>query len=278
MDIAALEGNENPVAVDEHRRKVFETGADRFESMHRRKDGTLYDVEVSTTSSGFGKGFFVAYLRDISERKRATEELRQALKEKQFLLKEINHRVKNNLAMIISLISMKNSALSDTVDLSDIMSQIDAIRLVHEKLHSTEKVTHIRVRGYIIDLLDTVFSTFYGGTVDVAVDVEDIELQTGTVISLGLMINEIATNAIKHGFDSVEKPRFLAELSRQADGGYLLRLSNNGSPIPDTADFENPGTLGLQLIGALAAQLGGDLAIERTPHPRFTILFPPDEP
>jgi PAS domain S-box-containing protein len=278
MKISDLEGNENTGEVAEHMRKVLEKGTDRFESVHRRKDGSLYDVEVSTNFSRLGDDFLVAYLRDISERKKATEELRQALKEKQFLLKEINHRVKNNLAMIISLINMKNSVLPDAVDLSDIVNQIDAIRLVHEKLGQTETGTYISARGYIPDLLNTVFSSFYGGTVDIAVEVEDLELQTGTVISLGLMINEIATNAIKHGFDSVENPRFRVELNRQEEGGYLLRLSNNGSPIPDEIDFTAPGTLGLQLIGALAAQLDGSLEIDRAPHPRFTVLFSSDGP
>ena len=130
----------------------------------------------------------------------AEEELRNALREKVYLLQELNHRVKNNLAIISSLIGLKNSALQNTVDLSDIKSQIDAIQIVHEILYKSNEVRTIEIHNYFQKLLDTIFSSFSSVPVEIINNAERQKLPTKTAISLGLIINELATNAIKYGF------------------------------------------------------------------------------
>lgn len=204
--------------------------------------------------------------RDITDQKRA-------LKEKDYLMKELNHRIKNNLLMISSLINLKDAALGAQADLSDIKHQIDAIRLIHEKLFQTEEITRIDFKSYIQELLSTVFS-FSERPVRIDNTIGDVYLETKKAIPLGLIINEIATNAVKHGFTG-EESRFIADLKEDtAADQYILTLANTGKPFPEHIDIENPDTLGLRLIAALVEQLNGSLELQRSPHPVFTIIFP----
>jgi PAS domain S-box-containing protein len=211
--------------------------------------------------------------QDITDRKEAEEELREALQEKEFLMKELNHRVKNNLIMISSLISLKDSETA--VDLSDIQHQIEAISLIHEKLHQTGNITKISCRDYVDDLLRSIFSSFSKQPVRIESNIADIQLPTKAALSLGLIINEIATNAIKHGFSPREEALFSISMEIDKEHGrYLLSLSNSGKPFPEDIDLENPDSLGLRLISALITQIDGTLELQKTPYPVFTIRFP----
>jgi two-component sensor histidine kinase len=211
--------------------------------------------------------------QDITEWRRIRYELEMALSDKDYLLKELNHRVKNNLRMVSSLVSLKDDALDNHVDLSDIRHQIDAIQIVHQKLHEGAEVTHINLRDYIGDLLATVFASFTGRTVSLENGIPDISIPTRAAVPIGLVTNELATNAIKHGFADHDDPRFVVSL-RTGGEDYALTVSNTGRPFPEHVDFENPDSLGLQLIHALVSQLQGTIELQKTPVPVFTIRFP----
>lgn len=216
---------------------------------------------------------FNSMLSELQKTLTTKDRLEKLIIEKDFLMKELNHRVKNNLLMINSLINLKNAALGGEVDLSDLIHQIDAIRIVHEKLYQTEEVSHIDMEGYINELLTTVFS-LSGKSVTTDTDITDVTLPIKKAIPLGLIINEIATNAVKHGFTGNEEYKFSVELiADTADDTYLLTLSNNGQPFPEGVDLDNPGTLGLRLISAMVEQLGGDIELQRGPHPIFRITM-----
>ena len=104
---------------------------------------------------------------------------------------------------------------------------------------------------------------------------DHISLPTRTAIPLGFIVNEIATNAVKHGFTDNEEPRFKIDLTTdKADNCTVVTLANTGKPFPEDIDLDNPETLGLQLITALVDQLHGTLELQRKPHPVFTITFP----
>ena len=215
------------------------------------------------------RGFIV----DISNRKLAEQELKQALEEKQLLMQELNHRIKNSLSMITSLIGLKEMETEN--DLSDIMHQIDAIRIIHEKLYQTESISSIAVRGYFQELLETVFSSFSSQPVKLEHTIADVQVPTTVAASLGLVVNEIATNAIKYGFQDGEKAVFRVEMrAENSTNRYVLTLSNTGRPFPEDKDLDNPGTLGLQLISTLVDQLDGEIELQKKPHPVFTISFP----
>ncbi len=213
--------------------------------------------------------------RDVTERKQDAARLKQALADKDQLMRELNHRVKNNLFMISSLISLKESTTDRPEEYSDIRSQIDAIRIVHDKLHKTSGVRRINFAEYAEELLDTVFSHFVEGQVRVENRIEQGSLPTETAIPLGLLINEVATNAIKYGFRTGEEARFTVELRRDdSSGWYTLVLSNSGNPFPEEKGLDAPETLGLRLIASLSEQLGGSVELVKRPQPVFTVTFP----
>ena len=242
------------------------------------KDGSVRYVSVRAFS--FGEYHIIVFV-DLSDINVLQKDLEKSLKGKHFLLQELNHRVKNNLLMVSSLIKLKDSSFGDAVDLSDLANQIDAIRIVHEKLFQKEDVTHINIKEYINDLLSSVFS-LSREQIKTEIDVADKMIHTRKAVPLGLIINEIATNAVKYGFGGREKARFTISLREEeagndSPGQFVLTLSNTGNPFPEEIDFDNPETLGLRLISALAGQLDGRIELQREPNPMFTIRFPIEE-
>ena len=207
--------------------------------------------------------------RDITSRVKTEQE-------KDRLMKELNHRVKNNLMLISSLIRLKDDALGSAVDLSDIDRQISAIRVIHEKLYANEQVTTIEMSDYIDEIVTAVFS-FYAGEVDVRLDVDDITLDTREAVPVGLIVNEIATNAVKHGFTAGAGARFTlrfaADIGQEPGPRYTLTLSNTGHPFPPDVDIHTADSLGLKLVCALVEQLGGSIDLQREPETSFVIRF-----
>ncbi len=214
--------------------------------------------------------------KELSEIKTKERELEKALEEKEYLMKEMNHRVKNNLFMVSSLLSMKNLSLGEQVDLSDIISQIDAITIIHEKLsYQSENIDQIDLADYIEELLSSVFS-LNNAPVQVEQRVPKFLIDARSAIAIGLIVNELATNAVKHGFSNSSDPRFIIEFKQalSAEKRFVLTVSHTGDPFPDDIDFSNTQTLGLRLISALVEQLSGEFELKRRPHPEFTIRFP----
>jgi PAS domain S-box-containing protein len=221
--------------------------------------------------SPYGEEKVLTIVREITERKRAEEE-------REFLMRELNHRVKNNLAMISSLIHLKCSEMKEEIDLSDIIHQIDAIRIVHEKLQQANEIAHVELRDYILDILSTVFESFAAHHIEVEEDIESLTVRTRNAVPIGLIVNEIATNAIKYGFTGQEEARFTIGMHEHTDEGvYRLIISNSGPPFPEGIDLEDPQTLGMRLIRTLVQQLDGTVDLQKRPHPEFTIRIPVEE-
>jgi PAS domain S-box-containing protein len=218
----------------------------------------------------------VEFGMDITLRKKAEEDLKHTIAEKDYLMQELNHRVKNNLALLSSLINLKNTSLDGVVDLSDIKHQIEAIQIVHEKLYKNSTITSINIAEYLSDLISTIFYNFSDQEIEIIRDIEPVEIPTKTVVSLGLIVNEIATNALNHGFADTKDPSFSITMKQEGQD-YILVLSNNGREFPAEINLDNPATLGLRLITALVQQIQGTLSLIRGPHPVFTIRFPSDE-
>jgi two-component sensor histidine kinase len=189
------------------------------------------------------------------------------------MLREMHHRVKNNLSLVSSLISLKDDTVSE-VDLSDLQSQVEAVRFVHEQLQSVEDNDRIDFRAYVHDLLSQLPVSSPHGRVDLDIEqVEPSHIESKTAVPLGLIVNEIATNAVKHAFDGADVRRFTVTFS-DLGPDYLLEVSNTGTPIPDEIDLENPTGLGMQLITGLVHQLDGSIDLTRRPNTVFTIRFP----
>lgn len=216
--------------------------------------------------------------RDITERKRFEQSLEEAIREKQHLMDELNHRVKNNIAMVSSLISLRDQRLGAAADLSDLRNQVDTIKAVHEHLQHSDTVAHIDVSSYVETLLSSVFAQWSGQPVDIHYDIEARAVPTKAATTIGVIVNELATNAMKHGFTEETKPRFKVGFHTDTEAQeYVLTVSNTGNPFPQDIDIENPKTLGLELISASVKQRRGTIHLRRTPSPVFTIRIPADK-
>ena len=248
-----------------------------FELEHKHKDGTIFPVRLSTGTIRYGnRTIIMAIVEDITERKQQEEKLQKALEDKDSLMRELNHRVKNNLAMVSSLISLKGSEIE--VDLSDLTHRIDAIKLVHDKLHQYNEVERIDVREYFQELLEAIFSSTANRNVHIVNNIEKVSIHPRTAVPLGIVINEIATNALKYGFTDDEEARFAVEMRKDSDSkDYILTLSNTGVAFPDEIGLENADTMGLQLVSSLVKQLSGTVELQKKPSPVFTIRFPAGE-
>jgi two-component sensor histidine kinase len=216
-------------------------------------------------------------MHDITGYKEAEQSLQNTVEEKNTLMRELNHRVKNNLHMISSLISLKDTALGEAADLSDIKHRIDAIQTVYQQLSQTGDFTHIELRDYIQAVLSSVFSNT-GYDIEIENGIEEIELASKKAVALALITNEIATNAVKYGFVKGEKAKFSVSLYENTEEHqYVYILSNSGNPFSDDIDFEETDSLGLSLLRGLVAQLDGTVELRKSPSPVFTIRFPMED-
>ena len=208
----------------------------------------------------------------IAIRKKQSQSLHN-LERREALLKESNHRIKNNLMLLTSLINLKQPEPENKSDFDEISKQINAIRIIHEKLYNTESFDLVKIDEYLDELISSLLKTLSHKEITFHTDIDDIELPADTALTLGLLINEIATNALKYGFSTEEPPVFAVEM-KQSSQNYHLQVHNTGAPFPDSVDFSNPQTLGLKMIRILASQLNGTIALQKRPYPVFQITFP----
>ena len=222
-----------------------------------------------------GKAYILSVAKDITEEQQLLDELRDTVIEKEFLLRETNHRVKNSLNMINSLISLKTANIEAQSAFADLKGKIQALSSLYEKLHQNSDATEIDLQQYVEELLHSLFSTFADYPIELQADLQGISIDPDTAISIGLIINEIATNAIKHGFKPEEDSWFRVHLDTSNQGSLLvLSVSNSGHPLPRELAIGSTDTLGMRLIQTLVDQLQGSLELSREPQPVFTIRFP----
>jgi PAS domain S-box-containing protein len=209
---------------------------------------------------------------DITNLKETEYRLRTLLDEKATLVREIHHRVKNNLAMVSNLVYLKNEALGPEVDLSDLASQIQTMSSVYDKLVSSEDETIVDIKAFVQDLLESVFQ---GAPVrDCGVKIDGVSLPAQAAITFGLIVNELAVNAIKHGRYNGEQIGFSVDHTfAESVGNHVFHIANTGMPIPAEVTINNPKTHGLRLIRDLVQQLQGTVEIVRDPA-TFVVTIP----
>ncbi|MGK7391303.1 MAG: sensor histidine kinase, partial [Candidatus Cyclobacteriaceae bacterium M2_1C_046] len=219
---------------------------------------------------------------DISDRKKYEEELDKNLHDKEVLLQEIHHRVKNNLAIIVSLLELQKDELD--MEMQDVFkesqSRIQSIALVHEKLYQTESLSNISLAEYIRELTDVISSAYHTEkrdvTTDLILDDENINLDINQAIPVGLIYNELVNNAYKHGFSGNKKGSLKVMLGY--DGEEIsLSVADNGKGLPEDFDLEGAGSLGMVLVNTLAQQLGADLMATSNEWTEFRISFKPKD-
>lgn len=244
----------------------------------RKKDGTEFPVEVSLSPMHTGDGLLVsAAIRDISERKAVETRLRASLREKEVLLKEVHHRVKNNLQIVSSMLNLQMDQITDERALrlfKESQSRVRSIALFHEKLYQAKDLAHVDVAEYLKSVTTGLFVA-YGVNperITLAMHVDQIELSVDAAISCGLIVNELVSNALKHAFTGRDKGTI--EIAMRADGdGALLEVMDDGVGLPEGLELGHPNTLGLRLVSILAEQVQGQLEVDGAQGTRFRLRF-----
>lgn len=223
----------------------------------------------------------IVFFNDVTSFKEKEASLHKALGEKEMLLREVHHRVKNNLNVISGLISIQSSMIGDESvrkSMLEIQPRLQTISLVHEKLYNTDDLTNIDLRVYLEELASLLLEMMVEGneySVDLSVDIPSFALETNKTVSIGLICTELITNAVKYGFhkDNPEPNRL--SLSLKIDEGVkFLSIANNGHPFPEDLDIKSSRKLGFQVINLLVEQLEGSIVLEKEKKTKFTVIFP----
>jgi PAS domain S-box-containing protein len=215
---------------------------------------------------------------DATMRKQAEERISAALAEKVVLLKEVHHRVKNNLQVICSLLDLQSDYIFDEQSRSSFRESQDRIRsmaLVHERLYESQDFASIDFAEYIGDLSTRLFSSYQAdpGRITLKIDVGGISMGIDKAIPCGLIINELVSNALKHAFPDNLSGEISICFSVDDDDWITLTVVDTGVGIPPALDFKNTGTLGLQLVNMLTHQLNGQISMEGMTGTAFTLRF-----
>jgi PAS domain S-box-containing protein len=264
-----------------YRKQLLDTGTPQTcELRMAKKDGMAFWAELIMTSVQDADGIPVCHvtMNDITERKRAEEKIKSSLLEKETMLKEIHHRVKNNLTVISSLLDLQSSYLQDEKAkemLRNSMERVSTMAKIHTMLYQSADMSRIDFGGFIRDLVSRLQQS-YGiaeSPVDFHVDVDDISLTIETSIPCGLILNELVTNALKHAFPEGRGGAINIIMKAEGDQ-FILTVRDNGIGFPGSVDFHNPRSLGLELVSLLVRQVNGTIDLEVEGGTKFTIAFP----
>jgi len=270
-------------------REVFREGSVRnYELGLKHRDGhvtpVLYNASVYRDETGEVAGVF-ATARDITERKQAEEKIKNSLAEKETLLQEIHHRVKNNLQIISSLLAMagRRTDIPKAMELCrDTRTKIHAMSLVHSLIYQSKRLDSVNTAKYVKKLyqhLSSIYESPDKKRVEPVFLLEDIYLSINQAIPFSLVLNEALTNVFKHAFPNQNSGKLKVNLKKGGSNTIFLRISDNGIGIPEETDVKNTNTLGFKMIRDLVKeQLAGILHIERCIGTTLSIEFNIEEP
>jgi len=244
-----------------------------YESEVETKDGQRRWASSTLTPILNEKGLLkniVVIDTDITLRRNMEEQIKAALEEKGVLLREIHHRVKNNLQIIISLFNLQTSYVQDESAykaLKEGQDRIKSMALIHERFYQSDGLSQIDFDDYIKRLTDNLFQSFKVSRDHVAlkINAEKISLDIDTAVPCGLIINEIVSNSLKHAFKDGRNGEILIELKKTSESQYKLTIEDNGIGMPEGFSVDNSESLGIQLIQALTDQLEGHMKMEYSP-------------
>ena len=253
-----------------------------FESGQTVEGGTPIFFRESAQAICNSSGTIIYYegtVEDITESKMAEEQIKKSLKEKEVLLREVHHRVKNNMQIISSLLSLQSQYIEDDQlreAFKDSQNRIQSMAIVHEKLYQSEDLASIDFREYVESLTRSLFqsSRIDIGRITLKVEVGDVHLGSDYVIPCGLIINELISNCLKHAFPGNKKGEITIKLNRCNEKEIELVVADNGVGMPGNIDIENTKSLGLRLVTILAEdQLKGRIRLDRTGGTEVGIIF-----
>lgn len=248
------------------------------ETVFKRSDNSQIDVEMSISLVHFSDDLYIVMVaRDITERKEFENALKSSLEEKEVLIREIHHRVKNNMQIISSLLNLQKQYVNDeeAVDvLKESQNRVKSMAMIHEKLYRSRNFSEIDFADYIRSLVNDLFYSYGVDPKQIKTNIilEEVMLGLETAIPCGLIVSELVTNTLKYAFPNDEKGEFKIEL-HSMDGLYDLIISDDGVGIPENINFNETGTLGLQLVNSLVNQLDGTIKLTRDKGTKYNIIF-----
>ena len=246
-----------------------------------RADGTSFPVEYSFNpimEKGEVKGGVVTFT-DITKRKKSEKIIEDSLKEKDVLLREIHHRVKNNMQIISSLLNLQSAYFQDNEAVNvfkESQNRIRSMALIHEKLYQSGNIEGVKLRDYVQDLASHLMSSYSldSTKIRLTADIENVSLGIDNAISLGLIVNELLSNAFKYAFPNGASGEIILSYKPTKENTSTLIISDNGTGFPGDIDFRQTESLGLQLVNTLVEQLEGEIELNRNNGTEFKIVLP----
>ncbi|MBM3285474.1 MAG: PAS domain S-box protein, partial [Candidatus Aminicenantes bacterium] len=281
-----LELSSVDLVVPEEREKVYDSQRILSEKKHRvfertlmAKDGRRIPSEVSSHLFELnGKPTVLAIVRDISERKKSEEALKSALKEKDVMLREIHHRVKNNMQIMSSLLRLQARQIKDEKSreaFDESQTRIRSMAMIHEKLYQSKDLASVDFADYIEKMVTHLFVVYQTDPkrIHFTLDVGEVLMDINRAIPCGLIINELVSNALKYAFTERKKGEIAVRMFKDEAGKMHLIVKDTGGGFPETIDIRKAQTLGLQIVADLTKQLEGRLEMRRDGGTEFEIVF-----
>ncbi len=255
-----IEYFENPI--------VNSRGEERLMAWHNKVITHEAGVIIGVLSSG----------EDITERRAAEEKLKKSLREKELLLREIHHRVKNNLGIIYSILHFQKNIKSDqpvNYVLANTQNRVKSMALIHQNLYASEDLDRIDFSVYCHELLKELIKTMKppGIRISTKIDVDTVNLNIDTVLPCGLIINELVNNSLTHGFKNRDTGTIKVEFHCGEDNRCVLSVTDNGQGLPEGMSLQEAKSLGMFIINSLTKQLGGKIEIESDKGLSISIFF-----
>jgi PAS domain S-box-containing protein len=255
--------------------------AERSTILGRRKDGTEFPAEASISKVDVnGQTMFTVIMRDVTRRTQAEELIKASLHEKEALLKEIHHRVKNNLQVISSLLALQARAVADETTkkkFHESRDRVHSMALLHESLYHSDNLAWIDFPAYIRQLAEHLFRS-YGATAErirLRTDLDRLFLNMDIAVPCGLIVNELISNSLKYAFPEGRSGEIHVELRESGDRTASLTVADDGIGLDSGFDWVNASSLGLRLVRTLAQQLDATLEVGDGPGTHFRLTFRP---
>ncbi len=215
---------------------------------------------------------------ELAERRHAEEQIGSALREKEILLKEIHHRVKNNLQIVASMLQLQLGYIEDRnarMLFEESQKRVESMSLIHEKLYRTKDLARVDFHDYVNTLIGNLLTLNTGGSKRIGINsaIEGVTLDVNSAIPCALIINELVSNSLRHAFPDGQTGRIDIFMHPDREGRIALQVGDNGIGFPEDLDFRNTKSLGMQLVTSLVVQLGGVIELDRGEGTSFNITF-----
>lgn len=252
---------------------------ERREIYGLRKDGTEFPAEASISKAeSEGSFLFMVILRDITARREAERKIEQSLREKESLLQEIHHRVKNNLQVVSSLLGLQSRQVADEEirrAFRESQNRVHSMALIHERLYQSKDLSEIDCQEYADQLVGHLFRS-YGvslSRVKLEMDFSGERMPMALAVPMGLILNELLSNSLKHAFPQGREGKVVVELKRTGPSQLMLRVADDGVGLPANANLWNARSLGLRLVRILSEQIGAELTMGSEDGTRTEVVF-----